>query len=71
MGDGQAIQNNIQLFFQTMKALENRNPGLIDRDERLERHAFDGVSLLNDVVCKEVTLNGFAGENLGQLIERD
>ena len=71
IGDCQAIQDIIQLLLQTVKALENRDPGLIDGDERLERHAFDGVSFVNDVLREEVALNGFAGENLGQLIERD
>lgn len=71
IGLSEALQECLELILQAAKALEDCDPGLIDRDELVERHPFDGFSLLHDVLSKQIALSGFTGEDMGQLIERD
>ncbi len=54
---GEVVHQRIQFFLQTTKALEDGDPGLIDRHELVERHTLDGFAFLNDVLCEEIALS--------------
>jgi hypothetical protein len=70
MGSGEISHQAVKLFPQSAQALEDRNPSLIDGDKFVKRHTLNGITLLENVMCQEITLRGFTSEEMEYLFEK-
>ena len=57
IGMCEVVEQQIQLVFQTVKRLQDRDPGLVDGKKFVECHTLDGITLLNNILREEITVS--------------